>query len=54
MNDFLDPIRKARQKYEDNESLVDEILNKGTKNAQAKAKETIKQVKKAMKLDYED
>ena len=32
--------------------IVDKILEEGTKKAQLTAKETMKKVKKAMKLDY--
>lgn len=52
MNLFLEPIRKRRKKYEDNQQLVNEILEKGTNEARKKAQETMKEVKKAMKIDY--
>ena len=38
--------------YEERPELVDEILIKGTEKARQTAKETMKKVKKAMKLDY--
>lgn len=50
--EFLRPIREKREFYENHPELVDEILIEGTKKARAKAKETMKKVKKAMKLDY--
>ena len=48
----LKPIREKREYYEQRPELVDELLLKGTKKAQETAKETMKKVKKAMKLDY--
>lgn len=51
MNNFLKPIQERRKQFEDNK-VVEEILDKGTKNAQLKAKETISKVKEAMKINY--
>ena len=48
----LKPIREKRAYYEAHPEEVDHILIEGTKKAQAVAKETMKKVKKAMKLDY--
>ena len=50
--DTLKPIREKRAYYEEHPELVDKILMEGTLKAQKTAKETIKKVKKAMKLDY--
>ena len=50
--DFLEPIREKRKYYEDRPELVDELLKTGTEKARETAKETIKKVKKAMRLDY--
>lgn len=52
MKNFLEPIREKRKYYENNEEEVKKILEKGTNEAKAKASETVKNVKKAMKLDY--
>lgn len=52
MNEFLKPIKERRQKYEENPELIDKILEEGTKKAQFKAKEEMKKIKKAMKIDY--
>ncbi len=49
---FLKPIKEKRKYYEERPKLVDEILLEGTKRAQKEAKETMKKIKKAMKLDY--
>ena len=54
MNEFLTPIRERRRVYEENPELVKEILDKGTKKAQERAKKQMKKVKKALMLDYED
>ncbi len=48
----LTPIREKRKYYEDRPELVDEIIVTGTEKARKVAKETMKKVKKAMKLDY--
>ena len=50
--DTLKPIREKRAYYEEHPEIVDKILEDGTKRAQLVAKETIKKVKKSMKLDY--
>ena len=52
MNEFLKPIKERRKQYEDNPELVDKVLSDGNKKAKKKAEETIKKVKKAMKIDY--
>jgi tryptophanyl-tRNA synthetase len=52
INTFLEPIREKRKYYEERPELVDEILKNGTEKARKTAKETMKKVKKAMKLDY--
>ncbi len=48
----LRPIREKRAYYEAHPEEVDKILIEGTAKAQKIAKETMKKVKKAMKLDY--
>ena len=50
--DELKPIREKRAYYEEHPEVVDKILMEGTAKAQKVAKETMKRVKKAMKLDY--
>ena len=52
INKTLEPMRQKRKYYEERPELVDEILIKGTAKARKTAKETMKKVKKAMKLDY--
>ena len=48
----LEPIRGKRKYDEERPELVDKILIEGTKKAREIAKQTMKEVKKAMKLDY--
>ena len=50
--EYLRPIREKRAYYEAHPEEVDKILIEGTKRAREVAKETMKKVKKAMKLDY--
>ncbi len=50
--DTLQPIREKRAYYEAHLEEVDKILQEGTEKARKVAKETMKKVKKAMKLDY--
>ena len=52
--DTLKPIREKRAYYEEHPEVVDKILMEGTLKAQKVAKETMKKVKQAMKLDYWD
>ena len=50
--EYLRPIREKRAYYEAHPEEVDKILIEGTKRAREVAKETMRKVKKAMKLDY--
>ena len=50
--EYLRPIREKRKYYEEHPELVDKFLIEGTEKARKTAKETMKKVKKAMKLDY--
>jgi tryptophanyl-tRNA synthetase len=50
--EFLRPIREKRAYYEARPEEVDKIILEGTQKARKKAKETMQDVKKAMKLDY--
>jgi len=47
-------IREKRAYYEERPELVDKMLMEGTLKAQKTAKETMRKVKKAMKLNYFD
>ncbi len=50
--EFLRPMREKRAYYEERPELVDKLLMEGTEKARKVAKQTMKKVKKAMKLDY--
>lgn len=52
--EYLRPMREKRAYYEAHPEEIDKILYEGTQKAKAKAKETMKNVKKAMRLDYFD
>lgn len=51
---FLKPIQEKRKYYEEHPEVVDKILIEGTEKARKKAIETMKRVRKNMKLDYFD
>ena len=48
----LEPIRQRRKYYEEHKDEVKRILEEGTKKARNITKETLRQVKEAMKIDY--
>ncbi|MBR6688895.1 MAG: tryptophan--tRNA ligase [Clostridia bacterium] len=48
----MEPIRERRRYYETHKDEVKDILEKGTKKAREITKETLRQVKSAMKIDY--
>ena len=48
----LEPIRERRKYYEERPELVDKILIDGTNKAREVAKQTMKEVKQAMMLNY--
>lgn len=52
LNQMLEPMRKRRKEYEDKPEEVDTILKDGTDKAREVAKETMKKVRKAIKIDY--
>ena len=52
ISEELKPIREKRAYYEAHPEIIDKVLIEGTKKAQMTAKEVMKKVKKAMKLDY--
>ena len=58
LNDILQeelrPIRERREKLAKDPDKVYEILRKGTENARRKAKETLREIKKAMMINYFD
>lgn len=52
INDFLEPMRERRQQYEANPRKVKEILLAGTERARTIGKETMREVRDAMGLNY--
>lgn len=52
INKELEPIREKRRYFEERPNEVNDILMAGTNHAQKVAKETMKKVKQAMKLNY--
>ncbi len=54
IEEILIPIREKRKYYEGHIEEVYDILKQGTINARTKANETLKEVKKAMMIDYFD
>ena len=52
INKELEPIREKRRYFEERPNEVNDILMAGTNHAQKDAKETMKKVKQAMKLNY--
>lgn len=52
MLEFLKPIQEKRKYYLEHPEEVDNILKEGTKKAQQKAAETMKQVKENMQIQY--
>lgn len=52
MHEFLKPIQEKRKFYDENPEEVKKILDEGTEEARNKAKEQMKKIKQAMKIDY--
>ncbi len=52
INEMLEPIRERRKKYEEDPKQIDNILITGTEKARSVAKETMRQVRIAMKINY--
>jgi len=52
LNNFLDPIRERRARFEGNMSMVCEALEHGTKRGRAIAQETMEMVRDALDLNY--
>ena len=54
LNETLDPISARRREYENRIGEVYEILRAGSEKARATAAETLREVRRAMKIDYFD
>ncbi|MEX2028573.1 MAG: tryptophan--tRNA ligase [Candidatus Curtissbacteria bacterium] len=49
---FLEPIRAVRAEFEKKPELIDTILKEGTERARLEARQTLEEVRRAMKIDY--
>jgi len=54
LEEFLEPIRDRRKKFEESIDDVHQMLKDGTEDARREALKTIKEVRHAMKIDYFD
>lgn len=54
LNELLEPVRKRRAELEQNLPAVWEILREGSRKARAEAAATLRDVRKAMRIDYFD
>lgn len=54
LNDFLGPIRIKRKEFAKDKDQVLNMVKEGTEKARQAAAETMKEVRKAMKIDYFD
>lgn len=52
LEEFLQPLRTRRKKYEKEVGFVDKIIKEGTARARAEAQKTLEEVKSAMKINY--
>lgn len=52
INKLLEPMHERRTKYKNNPSLIDEILISGTDKAIQVGKETLREVRESMQIDY--
>ena len=50
--EYLKPMREKRRYYEENPEIIDKVLKDGVNRARMRSKETLKKVKRAMKIDY--
>ena len=53
MNDFLEPIRERRMEFASQPNVIRDVLQSGNEKARTVAKETLREVTEAMKIDYE-
>lgn len=52
LNSFLAPIRKKRKKLSNDLGYVEKLISKGDKRAKEVAGQTLREVRKAMRIDY--
>lgn len=49
---YFEPIHERRQKILERPEMIKEVLHEGNKKAEAKAKQTMEEVRSAMKIDF--
>lgn len=52
VNDFLDPIRKAREQFAKDKNYLALVLKQGTEQAMEETEKVMKRARKAMRYDY--
>lgn len=52
LNSFLDPIRKQRDVYDDNQHYIRKVLREGTERAREVGEKTMRSVRSALKYDF--
>jgi len=52
LNEFLDPIRKRREHFEQRPSLVEDVIARGSQKARTIACDTLTEIRRAMKFDH--
>lgn len=52
LENLIGPIRTRREKLTKDKKYVSQVLARGTEKARARAKQTMKEVRRAMKIDY--
>lgn len=52
LNELLTPIRERRRQLAENQGRLNEILSMGVEKTRQEARETMKRVRKAMKIDF--
>ncbi len=54
VNDFLEPIRRARSEFAKDQAYLALVLKKGTERAAEESEKVMKRVRKAMRYDYQN
>jgi tryptophanyl-tRNA synthetase len=52
LNQFLEPVRERRARFEQQPGLLEDILAEGSRRAREEARETLRLAKEAMGLNY--
>ena len=54
INDFLEPIRRAREEFSQDKSYLALVLREGTERASAETEAVMKKARSAMRYDYKN